>query len=856
MKLRQYAGLVGSLAGVAVLLTTRVSGSAPTAPPAAPRAAMTLDAMAVSAGMADVKVDGDLSDAVWAHAPSVEDFRQRDPHEGAPASHATRVQVAFDHTSLYVAVRASEPDPNSLRGLLTRRDDSSPSDWVSILVDSFHDKRTAFEFGVNVAGVKQDRYWYNDTNADDSWDAVWDVVTRRTADGWQAEYRIPFSQLRFRGGAVDALGFAATRTIAHVNETSTWPLLARSASGFVSSFGDLRGVERTGPQKRLEVMPFVLAQVQTSPVPAGDPLRSSPNPGATMGLDLKYQVAPGLTLSGTVNPDFGQVEADPAVVNLGSFETYFSERRPFFVEGSGNLSYNDLFYSRRIGRSPQRSADAPDGGFSDQPANTTILAAAKLTGKVGKFAVGALHAVTSEEDARVTAGSGLPISTTPVEPLTNYSVARVSREFTNSSRLSVMMTSTQRSLKDELTFLPKSAFVGDVDGDWRFGKGRYSLTGAWSGSTVRGSADAIDRVQTSNVHSLQRPDATNLTYDPTRTALDGQAGSVSLGKISGTKTLFNVNTGYRSPGFEVNDLGFGSRSDQVWQNAWFQIRNDVPKGKVKRKNINFNQWAGWNYDGDWTDRGGNINSHWTFRNDWSIGSGFNVNGQTFDDRRTRGGPGALRPGNINGWGYLDTDNRKLITMNLFGDWYNNRHGSFSWSSSNGFTVRPTRALSTSASIDFSRNVDDSQWIANEDVDGRTRYVFGHLSQQTVSLTLRVNYTLRPTLTIQVYARPFVSVGGYSGFKELTNGRAASETDRYAPYAYGGDNPDFRVRSFRMTNVLRWEYRPGSALFAVWQQGRGDFENRGDLRLARDLGATFNAPADSTFLLKISRWFNF
>ncbi|MEO8483242.1 MAG: DUF5916 domain-containing protein [Acidobacteriota bacterium] len=856
MRLRRYVGLVGSCAAIAVLLVTRVAGSPRVSSPSVPAAAMTLDALALSTGTLDVKVDGDLSDTVWAHAASVAEFLQRDPHEGAPASHATRVQVAFDHTSLYIAVTATEPDANSLRGLLTRRDDSSPSDWVSVIIDSFHDKRTAFEFGVNVAGVKKDRYWYNDTNSDDSWDAVWDVVTRRTATGWQAEYRIPFSQLRFRGGDVDALGFAAMRTVAHLNETSTWPLLAHSASGFVSSFGDLRGVQRTGPQKRLEVMPFVLGQVQTSPVPAGDPLRSSPNPGATMGLDMKYQVAPGLTLSGTVNPDFGQVEADPAVVNLGSFETYFSERRPFFVEGSGNLSYNDLFYSRRIGRSPQRFADAPDGGFSDQPANTTILAAAKLTGKVGRFAVGALHAVTSEEDARVTAGSGLPIGTTPVEPLTNYSVARVSREFTNNSRLSVMMTSTQRSLKNELTFLPKSAFVGDVDGDWRFGKGRYSLTGAWTASTVRGSAEAIDRVQTSNVHSLQRPDATGLTYDPTRTALDGQAGSISLSKISGTKTRFNVNSGYRSPGFEVNDLGFRSRADQVWQEAWFQIRNDVPKGKVKRKNINFNQWAGWNFDGDWLDRGGNLNSHWTFTNDWSIGSGFNVNGQTFDDRRTRGGPGALRPGNINGWGYLDTDNRKFVTWNLSWDWYNNQHGSSNWDASNGFTLRPSTAISTGVSVDFSRNTDDSQWIANEDVGERTRYVFGHLAQKTVSLTLRVNYTIRPTLTIQVYARPFVSAGAYTGFKELTNGRAAAYEDRYAPYAYSGDSPDFRVRSFRMTNVLRWEYRPGSALFAVWQQGRGDFENRGDLRLTRDLGAAFNAPADSTFLLKISRWFDF
>jgi hypothetical protein len=419
----------------------------------------------------------------------------------------------------------------------------------------------------------------------------------------------------------------------------------------------------------------------------------------------------------------------------------------------------------------------------------------------------------------------------------------------------MMMTSTRRNLTPELTFLPHSAFVGDVDGDWRFGKGRYSLSGSWTASTVHGTADAIDRLQTSFVHSLQRPDARRLSYDPTRTALNGQSGSISIDKISGTKTRFEVNTGFRSPGFEVNDLGFGGRADQIWQNAWFQVRSDVPKGKVKRKNINFNQWGGWNRDGDWLDRGGNINSHWTFSNDWSIGSGFNVNGETFDDRRTRGGPGALRPGNVNGWGYLDTDNRKFLTWNLSWDWYNNQHASFSWSASNGFTLRPSAAVSTSVSVDYGRNVDDSQWITNETVDDRTRYVFGHLDQRTVSLTMRVNYTIRPTLSIQVYGRPFVSAGGYSNFKELVNGRAPVDADRYAAYGYTG-TPDFRVRSFRMTNVLRWEYRPGSALFAVWQQGRSDSDTRGDLRLARDLGATFAAPADSTFLLKISRWFDF
>jgi hypothetical protein len=565
-------------------------------------------------------------------------------------------------------------------------------------------------------------------------------------------------------------------------------------------------------------------------------------------------VAPGLTLAATINPDFGQVEADPAVVNLGAFETFFSERRPFFVEGADKLNFNNSFYSRRIGRSPQRSASAPEGGYVEQPVNTTIIGAVKLTGKVGNFAVGGLHAVTSAEQARIASGPSLAITETPVEPTTNYSVARVSREFADNSRLSFMVTSTQRSLTDELRFLPGSAVVGGMDGDWRFG-GKYSLAGFWTGSTVRGDATAIDRLQRSNVHSFQRPDARTLTYDPTITTLNGHSGGFDINKIGGTRTRFNLNAGYRSPGFDVNDLGFRNRADQVWQGAWFQIRSDVPKGKVRRKNLNFNQWAGWNFDGDRQDLGGNINSHWTFTNNWSIGGGVNANASVFSDRHTRGGPGSLVPGNFNGWNYLDTDNRRFVTLNLYSEWYNNRTGSRNWYFSSGVTLRPAAALSTSVSIDTSHNINDSQWVRNLESDGRTRFVFGHLDQRTVSMTLRVNYTIRPTLTVQLYGRPFISAGAYSDFKELTNGRASSDADRYTSFDYT-DNPNFRTRSFRMTNVVRWEYQPGSTLFVVWQQGRQDSGSQGDLRLSRDLGVTFNAPAENTFLIKASRWFDF
>ncbi|MEZ5316090.1 MAG: DUF5916 domain-containing protein [Vicinamibacterales bacterium] len=821
-----------------------------------------IDAVAVPAGAGPMRIDGELTETAWGTAPSVTGFLQREPREGAPATHETDVRVLYDRAALYVAVTAMEPDAGAIAAHLTRRDEASPSDWLRVVIDSYHDRRTAYEFGVNAAGVKADTYRFNDTNQDTSWDAVWDVAVARTPGGWRAEFRIPFSQLRFDPSRTETFGFAVVRTVAHVNETSSWPLLPRSASGYVSSLGELRGLTVAPAQKRVELAPYVLTETATQPVAPGDPLTRSPDASLTGGVDVRYQVASGLTLTGTVNPDFGQVEADPAVVNLGAFETFFAERRPFFVEGSGNLSFNldcsdgqctGLFYSRRIGRAPQRVAD-PGEGFAAQPTSTTILGAAKLTGRVGGFTVGAVNAITSREDARL-AGPGATTSSTPVEPATSYTAVRVGREFANQSRLGVMVTSTNRRLADELRFLPGSATTGGVDGDLRFGGGRFSLNGYWAGSLVRGDAAAIDRLQRNTVHSFQRPDAGHLDYDPTRTSLGGHAGSISLSKIAGRRTRFQSYVGYKTPGFDVNDLGFLSRADEIATSQWFQVRDDTPGRFVRSLNLNVNHWAGWNWDGDRRYAGGNVNAHWTFTNNWTLGTGVNYNARGFNDRLTRGGPGGFQPANWNGWGYVTTDERRLASGTLNYSWLTDPHGSWTWSLSPSLTLRPGTALVVNTGVSVTRNRRDAQWITNLTEAADTHYLFGRLDQTTVGVNLRVNYTLRPTLTLQVYARPFVSSGAYDQFKELADGRAGAYGDRYRPYAWDGD-PDFTYLSFRTTNVLRWEYRPGSALFLVWQQGREDVAARGDFRFGRDVGAAFDAPATNVFLVKISRWFNF
>jgi hypothetical protein len=804
-----------------------------------------------------IKLDGELSEAVWQNAPVVSGFRQREPNEGAAATYDTEARVAYDATAIYIAVQAIDPEPARIVGIRTRRDEGSPSDWIRVMIDSFHDRRSAYEFAVNPAGVKSDTYWYNDNNNDDGWDAVWDVAVSRNDRGWRAEFRVPFSQLRFSPSADATFGLAIVRQIGRLNETTTWPLLARSATGFVSSFGELTGLRVSQSQKRLELVPYVVGDVTTQQVNGDNPLLKSTDPSAEVGVDLKYAVKPGLTLTATVNPDFGQVEADPAVVNLSAFETFFSERRPFFVEGGGifqfNVDCNDgscsgLFYSRRIGRQPRGSASLNPGEYSEVPGQTTILGAAKLTGRVGKFAIGGLNAITADESAVVALGPNRRRET--VEPFTSYSVMRARREFTDQSSIGFIGTATNRNLDAFTRFLPGQAYTGGVDVDWRLQR-KYSLQGFLSGSSVRGDAAAIASLQESNVHSYQRPDADYLDYNPAMTSLNGAAAMVGLNKIAGERVRFSSNVSMKSPGFDVNDLGFQQRADTRNMSNWMQWRNERPSKYLRSFRFNLNQWAGWNHGGDLLNSGVNVNAHATFANQWSTGMGLNRFWQPFDDRATRGGPGAFRSASRSMWGYLNSDTRKPASFNVFGFIGKASEGSFNWEIGPEIGFRPTSFLTASAGIFFSHDDQRAQWVENTG----GRYVFGRLDQRTVSLTTRLNYTVTPNLSLQIYAQPFVSAGDYSEFMELVDGRARDFESRYAAFDYAG-NPDFNYRSFRTTNVLRWEYRPGSTLFVVWQQGREDTLDRGRFDFRRDISGVFDSAARNVFLVKWAYWVNF
>jgi hypothetical protein len=854
--------ICAAVAGALTLIAPALAAAAD-ARSSSDKAVNAIEAVAIPTG-SPIVLDGKLNEEIWQQAPAIVDFVQRDPDEGQPASMHTEAHIAYDESALYIAVRAYDTDAARIVGILTRRDQRSPSDWIRIVVDSYFDRRSAYEFGVNPVGVKTDRYYFNDGQSDDSWDAVWDVQVEKNADGWAAEFRIPFSQLRFNNASGGPVGLAVIREVGRLAETSSWPLLSRNANGFVSQFGELRGVKMGGTPKKFELMPYALGKVDTQPVDVANPLVDSPNPGGSVGLDMKYAVTPGLTLTATANPDFGQVEADPAVVNLDAFETFFPERRPFFVEGSGtfrfNMDCNDgactgMFYSRRIGRAPQGSAVTTEDEYSKQPDAATIIGAAKLTGRAAGFSIGALTAVTAREDAEIAKANEIGYRTQTVEPLTGYTVLRARKEFNNQSSLGFMTTSTNRQIDPAVSFLADNAYAGGLDYDWRLSK-MYNVSGYFAGSYIKGSSEAIERLQENNVHAFQRTDADYLGVDTGATTMGGHAGSVSFGKISGESTRFSSYFGYKTPGFDTNDLGFMRRADEKSQSNWFQWRNFKPGKYVRTRNFNINQYAGWNFGGDRTYSGGNINSHWTFTNYYSVGGGINFDAAPFRDRVTRGGPGVLgNPSRTNFWYYANTDNRKALSFYYNGNDWSDAKNSSRHDINPGFNYRVTSSMSLNMGVRYSINRDDSQWVVNEDlVQGGQRYVFGRIDQKTLSFNTRFNYTMSPTLSLQVYAEPFVSAGDYSNYKELVNGRAGKYEDRYRPYAYAG-NADFNYRSFRTTNVLRWEYRPGSQLFLVWQQGKSDSQETGDFRFGRDFGGAFSAPSHNVFLIKFSHWLN-
>jgi hypothetical protein len=813
-------------------------------------------------------LDGRLDEDAWANAPASGTFWQQDPDEGEPGTEATEFRVLYTDDALYIGVRAFDSQPDLIEAQLARRDEEPPSDWIILGIDSYQDRRTGFAFFVNPAGVKRDIYLFDDTDDDISWDAVWDVGTSVDTEGWSAEFKIPFSQLRFANADVQEWGFQVIRFINRRNEEQHWRLMPKDEAGLVSKFGDLVGIQGIKPPRRVEVMPYVSSTGAWVPAEDGNPFATGTNRSARVGGDMKIGVTSNLTLSATLNPDFGQVEADPAVVNLSAFET--------FLLGDGDGANEQLFYTRRIGRAPQASADKR-GGYAETIDQTTILGAAKLSGKTANgWTIGLLSALTAEEEADVVDANGDAFQDV-VEPRSAYFVGRLGRDFRNGlTQVSLFGTAVNRSLPDNLDWLRSSAYTLGARFNHRFWSDSYNINAWFVRSHVAGSETAIELAQRSSARYYQRPDNDYVTFDPTRTSLNGFAAQFTVGKHAGERVRYATGFDTRSPGFEVNDAGYQREADRTVQFAWVGLRWFQPGRVFRRFGINFNQHSVWSFGWDRLSVGGNVNANWQFLNYWGGNIGISRSLGGLSTGALRGGPAFRTPPNIQGWGGFFSDDRKPFRVGLNGFWFLQPE-SDSW----GYSLNPRVSWRAAANMDFTfgprlfQQSDSWQYWDQVDALGETRYLFGEIRQTTLATTFRGNVTFTPTLSVQLYAEPFVSTVDYRGFRQVADPRGATFDDRFDNFGpdrliddagelsidfdadgtpdYGIGNPDFTFLSFRSNVVLRWEYSLGSTLFLVWQHGRVGDNSRSEFQFGEGIRDIFRLDAQNTFVVKVNYW---
>jgi hypothetical protein len=861
---------------------------------------------------AEITVDGKLDEAGWQRATASGGyFTQIDPSEGEASPERTEVFVLFDDDAIYIGARLHDSS-GDVRKRLGRRDSQAPdSDWFTVALDSHHDHLNAYAFSVNPAGVKRDEISNGGFRGDQSWDVVWDGSATVDPQGWSAELRIPFSQLRFSSATVQTWGVQFERRINRLQETSVFVFTPRGERGGVARYGHLTGLTDLKAGKRSEVMPYVVGRGQFLQTTAGDPFRDGSEYGRGIGLDALYRLTTSMTLSATVNPDFGQVEVDPAVINLSAFETSFQENRPFFVEGADLFRFGNaggggggfgmgpggggggggggqapqLLYSRRIGRAPQGSLPS-EVLFSNGPETATILGAAKLTGRTASgWSVGLIEAVTGEEssvwlDENGTDGRSI------VEPRSNYVVGRVLKSLrSGQTRVGVLGTASHRELDDAglAALLRSESYTGGVDFSHEFLRRTWSVEAFFSGSHVAGSTDAMIRTQRQSSRYFQRPDADYFEVDSSLTSMGGYSTRVEIGKRAGKHWMGELNAYAVSPGFEINDVGFQTGVDRMGSQLNVTYAQTTPQGWFRNYRINTGPNVAWNYGGDFVGGRVGMGMNGQLRNFWGAGFNFNKRIAGYDDRLTRGGPLVSGRGG-QGFGVnVNSDSRRKVTGRF--------NANVNWGQGEGtghriggnIQVRPVENWTLSFGPQWSQDHTYTQYVTSVDDANATatfgrRYIFTELKQNEISMETRLNVTFRPQLSLELFLQPLISSGDYLALRELKAPRtyefnefgkdagtvaydAAERVYTVDPDGSGPagtftvDDRDFNTQSLRGNAVLRWEYRPGSTLFLVWQQRRSGTMPYGDFDFSRDTRSIFDARADNVFVLKFNYWLN-
>jgi len=826
-------------------------------------------------------IDGDITDEAWNVVEWSSDFTEREPDEGTPPTYQTLFKVMYDSKYLYIAIKALDEQPDLIQRRLSRRDGFA-GDRVNVIIDSYHDKRTAFVFTITAAGVKGEEIAsQNGQSWDESWNPVWFTNAKLDEFGWTAEMKIPLSQLRFGDAKEQIWGFNVIRNIFRLNERSMWQRIPNNQAGFISESGELHGLVDLTPQKQLEIQPFTLLQYDSYPKEGNNPYRDGSDFKANLGLDAKIGVTNDLTLDVTINPDFGQVEADPGAIALDGFQLFFREQRPFFVENKNIFDFqfangsDNLFYSRRVGRNPHRGANLLNGEFADTPQNSTILGAAKFSGKTKNgWSIGVLESVTANEFATVKQTNGTTRKEI-VEPLTNYFVTRVQKDFNErNSFIGGIFTATNRNLNGNFKELHKAAYTGGIDFQHNWKNREYFLDGNIIMSHVLGSPEAIENTQRSITRLFQRTDAKHVSVDPTRTSLTGTGGRIELGKAGGGNWRYNGGFIWRSPELELNDVGFLRNTDQMIQFANLRYLWQVPTKMFRNASVEASQVTEYDFQKNLNrirfEGEGNIN--WANNATSNVGFGTSIRG--YSNAFLRGGPRWRTADNRYVYGSFGSDRSKKFSYNVnftFVDADENvfKRNRYAFS----FNYQPIDALNISLENQLESTKDRAQYVTELTFGNHKRYILGNIKNHEFSTTLRFTYSINPNMSIQFYGQPFISRGRYSEFKFVNTAAADRFTDRVTIYDinqispgtnvytidensdnaidYQFDKPDFSFAQFRSNLVARWEYIPGSEIFLVWAQGIVGNENP-EASLSTSLrNQVLSNRKENTFLLKVT-----
>ena len=829
-------------------------------------------------------IDGKISEDAWDVVDWSSDFVEKEPNEGTAPTFQTKFKVMFDEKYLYIALRAIDNAPELIEQRLSRRDGFA-GDRINVVIDSYHDKRTAFVFTTTAAGVKGEEIASeNGENIDDSWNPIWYTDAHVDEKGWTAEMKIPFTQLRFGNAKEQIWGFNVVRNIFRKNERSLWQRIPNEQAGFISESGELHGLVDLKSQKQLEIQPFTVLQHDSYPKEGNNPYRDGNDFKVNAGLDAKIGITNDLTLDLTINPDFGQVEADPGTIALDGFQIFFREQRPFFVENKNIFDFefangrDNLFYSRRIGRNPHRGATLANGEFADIPQNSTILGAAKFSGKTKNgWSIGVLESITANEFAEIKQTDGNTREEI-VEPLTNYFVARAQKDFNErNSYLGGIFTATNRNLDGNFSELHKAAYTGGIDFRHTWRNRNFYVEGNTIMSYVTGSEEAIEKTQRSITRLFQRVDADYVNVDANRTSLTGTGGRIEAGKQGGGNWRYNVGFVWRSPELELNDVGFLRQTDQITQFTEGMYLWQVPKGIYRSVKVALEQSSTYDFGGNLNKLRFKFEANVSWKNNWWTEVGAGTSRHAHSNAFLRGGPRWHIANDEFYYSYFGSDKSKKLSFTL---------GYVAVSSSenvfnrNKYVLRmnyqPFDSFSMSLRNEFNKREDKSQYVTTADFGGTTRYILGNIENDSWSTTLRLNYSLNPNFSVQFYGQPFISRGRYSNFNFVTNPTASSFSDRVNLFDdnqisfgldtngneaflvdenldtvtdYSFEKPDFSFVQLQTNLVVRWEYIPGSELFFVWSRGSAGSQDFNDSLSDSVNNQVFDIPANDTFLIK-------